>query len=353
MMSEFERTPPLGIAAELHPMQPSSTHAQATSLNRVEVAQSAEQELVRDLQQYPLRTRRTLTLIWLFTGIFGGHRYYLQRVGSGVLMTLTYGGAGVWWVLDGFRLKQMLAAYNGEQNFRRKRGLPPMELDFLPTLDTRVLERRPVWFLAGSIARSTLRWDVAVVAIVGFILGRLTIGDGWADLNLEPLAALLALLVLVNFEPLLLTLRRYRVVQEVLQWYLKLKLYYHQNAVPKPLALLFRPLTGLFLVIFRRRRSGEARLYMELGVVFSVLFSVLSLIQGEYWSLIGKGDMPELVREWLGETVASFFMTYTCLTPIGATFMKVELLQRPVLQRLVLTAATLGALVLGLGSAVA
>jgi hypothetical protein len=352
-MSESERGLPAGPPAEIELRQPPPPQMVAPSLNRIQTAESAEQELVLDLQRYPLRTRRSLTLIWLFTGIFGGHRYYLQRVGSGVLMTLTYGGAGVWWILDGFRLKQMLAAYNGEQNFRRKRSLPPMELDFLPTLDTRVLERRPVWFLAGSIARSTLRWDVAVVAAVGFILGRLTIGDGWSDLNVEPLAALLALLALVNFEPLLLSLRRYRVVQEVLQWYLKLKLYYHQNAVPKPLALLVRPLTGLFLVIFRRRRSGEARLYMELGVVFSVLFSVASLIQGEYWALISKGNMPALVREWLGETVTSFFLTYTCLTPIGATLLKVELMRRPSFQRYVLTAATLGAVVLGLATAAA
>ena len=33
-------------------------------------------------------------------GPFGGHRFYVGKVGTGVLMALTLGGLGVWWLYD-------------------------------------------------------------------------------------------------------------------------------------------------------------------------------------------------------------------------------------------------------------
>lgn len=39
-------------------------------------------------------------LLWLATGLVGGHRYYLGRTKTGALQTLTLGGAGLWWLFD-------------------------------------------------------------------------------------------------------------------------------------------------------------------------------------------------------------------------------------------------------------
>jgi hypothetical protein len=50
--------------------------------------------------------------LWLVLGLLGGHRYYLGRVGSGVLMTITIGGLGVWWLLDLFLLSGMVDKRN-------------------------------------------------------------------------------------------------------------------------------------------------------------------------------------------------------------------------------------------------
>jgi hypothetical protein len=33
-------------------------------------------------------------------GLFGGHRFYLNKTGTGVLMAVTIGGCGLWWLYD-------------------------------------------------------------------------------------------------------------------------------------------------------------------------------------------------------------------------------------------------------------
>jgi len=38
-------------------------------------------------------------LCWLL-GVFGAHRFYLGRIGSGVLMLVTIGGLGIWYLVD-------------------------------------------------------------------------------------------------------------------------------------------------------------------------------------------------------------------------------------------------------------
>jgi len=55
-------------------------------------------------------------LLCLIFGMFGIHRFYLNRIGSGILMLITFGGLGIWYVIDlivmivgGFR--------DGEGNF--------------------------------------------------------------------------------------------------------------------------------------------------------------------------------------------------------------------------------------------
>lgn len=44
---------------------------------------------------------RGLTLGFaLLTGILGFHRFYVGKIGTGILMLLTGGGAGIWWLID-------------------------------------------------------------------------------------------------------------------------------------------------------------------------------------------------------------------------------------------------------------
>ncbi len=40
-----------------------------------------------------------LILCWTL-GLFGAHRYYVGKIGTGLLMLVTLGGCGIWYLVD-------------------------------------------------------------------------------------------------------------------------------------------------------------------------------------------------------------------------------------------------------------
>ena len=51
-------------------------------------------------------------LLWFFLGIFSAHRFYLGKIGSGILYLLTGQLFGIGWVIDLFILGGMVDRYN-------------------------------------------------------------------------------------------------------------------------------------------------------------------------------------------------------------------------------------------------
>jgi TM2 domain-containing membrane protein YozV len=39
-------------------------------------------------------------LLCVLLGVFGAHRFYLGRTGTGILMLITFGGFGIWYLID-------------------------------------------------------------------------------------------------------------------------------------------------------------------------------------------------------------------------------------------------------------
>jgi len=39
-------------------------------------------------------------LLCFFLGVFGAHRFYAGKIGTGILELLTVGGLGIWWLVD-------------------------------------------------------------------------------------------------------------------------------------------------------------------------------------------------------------------------------------------------------------
>ncbi len=46
------------------------------------------------------KSRLAALLLVIFLGYLGVHRFYVGKVGTGILMILTAGGLGIWWAID-------------------------------------------------------------------------------------------------------------------------------------------------------------------------------------------------------------------------------------------------------------
>lgn len=64
-----------------------------------------------------MKSKRIAYLLWFFLGIFSVHRFYLGKVGAGILYLLTGQLFGVGWLIDLFILNEMVDKYNLRHGF--------------------------------------------------------------------------------------------------------------------------------------------------------------------------------------------------------------------------------------------
>ena len=46
------------------------------------------------------KSRAIALALGAVVGVFGGHRFYLGKIGTGILQAVTLGGLGLWWLYD-------------------------------------------------------------------------------------------------------------------------------------------------------------------------------------------------------------------------------------------------------------
>ncbi len=261
------------------------------------------------LFRYPNKRFRVALVLCLFTGIFGGHRFYMERVGTGILMLLTAGGLGMWWMADLVRLRHMVSHFNADQGLRRREGRPPIGLDFLEEPRQHVAPPRS--------GRLDLVADAAVLAFAGLVLGSSTVGLGAP----EPVVVVLALIVAVNLTSAGVE-SSVPVLRDLLEWERQLRAYYRRSPPGRALSLLLRPVFGLFLAPFFKRARSEVRMYLELGGVFLIGFFLVDLVTDYAPSVLGGAGLTSLPAVWFQDVTTAFLLIYGLSTPVGATLNK-------------------------------
>jgi len=52
------------------------------------------------MAQYSDKSRLVTLLLLIFLGGFGAHRFYAGKMGTALLFIVTFGGLGIWWLID-------------------------------------------------------------------------------------------------------------------------------------------------------------------------------------------------------------------------------------------------------------
>lgn len=307
------------------------------------------EEVLAELYTYPRKRLWVTWALWIFLGWFGGHRLYLGRYGTGLLMMFSGGGLFVWWIVDAFYLPGMVRDYNADQELRQRVRQPPRELDFMPPLSRDVLDRPPEWterWRDGGVARSGLRLtgDVMVLLVTGLLLGAVA---GPAGVY-EAVVAVIVLAGLTVAGSGAGALGHLPVLRELIRWSHRLRLFYYYNKPGNPLALLFRPITAAVSAPFRRRDRAEVRLYLQLGGVLTLFFLLADLIEAVAGDGLGALSPGSLFGLWIRESTTTFVVIYAFATPIGAVLTLHLLMRRTHTVPRVLSALVVVAMVVGL-----
>lgn len=277
-------------------------------------------------------------VLGLFLGLFGVHRFYLGKTLTATLMFLSAGGGLIWWLVDIFYIKKMVVEHNCIENERQKAGLPPLNLQFLPTKTAFVINELPAW-LPKRNSKARVYGSFFLLCLIGFILGIITGPTG----TYEP-AIILFIFIVAS-----LTTARWKlaakipVVASLARWAHRLRLYYHSVDPGNIWLLGLRPIYGVFFAPFNKKARAEVRLYLELGLIFSIIFvmsDLFEIFQNEsIW--VGLGLM-------VVELLQTLVYTYLFVAPIGALLTTQILLSRSDLLIWVLSIACITFVYIGL-----
>ena len=65
-----------------------------------------------------MKSKAATYFLWFFLGFFSAHRFYLGKIGTGILYLLTGQLFGIGWIIDLFLIDGMVDRYNLENRVR-------------------------------------------------------------------------------------------------------------------------------------------------------------------------------------------------------------------------------------------
>ena len=66
-----------------------------------------------------MKSKLIAYLLWFFLGVFSLHRFYLGKVGTGLIYLFTFQLLGIGWIVDLFTLSGKVDNYNSEVKIKR------------------------------------------------------------------------------------------------------------------------------------------------------------------------------------------------------------------------------------------
>ena len=66
-----------------------------------------------------MKSKLVAYVLWFFLGFISMHRFYLGKVGSGMLYLVTFQLFGIGWIIDFFQLGGMVDNYNNERRIEQ------------------------------------------------------------------------------------------------------------------------------------------------------------------------------------------------------------------------------------------
>jgi len=296
--------------------------------------------VLEDLYRYPRKRKWLARLLWLPPmGLLGAHRFYLDRTGTGIAMMFTLGGAGAWWIVDFFLLPGIVRAFNEDQAEREAEGLPPRSLSFMPPLGGGLLPETPHWAEKRG-GQTRLGGDILLLLLFGAALGAQTISTG----NPEPVIAVIALVAITLLGARWDALAQIPILSGFDRWNHRLRLFYFVTDPGGPVKLALRPIFGLAIAPFRKRARAEARLYLQLGAWFTVIFTAMDLLQ----AISFGGGFSFSPVSLFGDMLQTMVTVYLFAAPIGAILTTHLLLERTDRLLWTLSGVTVLAVVLGM-----
>lgn len=254
----------------------------------------------------------------LVLGIFGAHRFYLGKTLTATLMFLSAGGGLVWWLIDVFRIRKIVAEHNRIEKARQQADLPPQNLAFLPAKDTFRIDELPAWLPKRS-SRSRVYGSLFLLTLIGFILGVISGPTGTYEPTIILLIFIVASLTTARWK----VAARIPVIASLTRWVHRLRLYYYSVDPGNIWWLSLRPIYGVFYAPFNLKARAEVRLYLELGLIFSVLFFASDLIELSQYDSVAQG-----LGLTIAELVQTLIFTYLFVAPVGALLTTQILLSR-------------------------